>query len=105
MLWKQTCCFTVPDIIVDYRIVNLLKIFVGAHTSFDGHTKNEIEADRSKHFISCFGSSAFFVASLKGMYNIGWCKNVCVCFCVFLDLVILHFWVHTYRPRQKKCTV
>ena len=52
MLSKCACCFDVSDLIVDNRMLALTKISIGCLAGFEGGTKDEIKADRSKWFYS-----------------------------------------------------
>ena len=49
---KRACCFDVPDLIIDSTMPGLTKRWYSSLASFDGYTKDEIEADQSKWLYS-----------------------------------------------------
>ena len=48
---KCACCFDVPDLIIDSTMPTL-NVSIGGLAGFNGRTKDEIEADRSKWLYS-----------------------------------------------------
>ena len=49
---KCACGFDVPDLIMNNTMPGLTNVAIAGLTGFDGRTKDEIEADRSKWLYS-----------------------------------------------------